>query len=140
MTKKAKNILKGLAATAFLLVVVIGLHIYYVTRPHISEKTLAMARIDFKQDINTGDAEKITTWLYGRQGVQKVLCNPGGKCVVFTFYPARANATHIAAQMRSELRYDGERYLPTDDEMKGGCPISPQSFTYKVYTFFQNII
>ena len=88
-----KKVLTGAGILFGLLVVVLCVHIYIVTRPKpMSAEMRIMARVDFKQDLNTDDAAKITTFLYQQKGIDHVLCNPAGKLVVFTFYPAKTSA------------------------------------------------
>ena len=65
--KMKKNVLKKILIVSgsvfLLLATVLAVHIYLVTRPKPVDPSLfAMARIDFKQEINQEDAVKITNW------------------------------------------------------------------------------
>ena len=102
-------------------------------------KTIALARIDFKQDIKQSDADKITSWLYSQQGVQHVLCNQASKIAVFSFYPAKVSADKITANLSSALHYKAVRYVPSEKEMMQGCPVASSSFSYKVYDAMKKI-
>ena len=104
-------------------------------------KTIAMARIDFKQNIQQSDADKITSWLYSQQGVQHVLCNQASKIAVFSFYPAKVSADKIASNLSSALHYKAVRYMPSKKEMMKGCPaMATSSFSYKIYNFINNTL
>lgn len=140
MNKTFKRITGISAAVLLLLVLVIIADIFIFSKPRIDENTVAMARIDFKQDIQQPDAEKITSWLYAQPGVDHVLCNADGDCVVFTYHPMKVNADELDIRLGTELPYFGQRYVPTEADMAKGCPVSPNSLTYKVYSFFKNII
>jgi uncharacterized membrane protein YvbJ len=142
MTRKKirKIILISLSALAFLFII-LCIHIYVMMKPHpASATTLAMARIDFKQNINQADADKITAWLYSHQGVQHVLCNQKTNIAVFTFYPAKVSADKLTGSLSSSLNYKAVRYMPTEEEMMKGCPVANSSFTYKVYDVMKKIL
>ncbi len=119
-----KRVLIATGMLSLILLIVLGIHIYQVTRPaKADENTIAMARIDFLEDLNSNDSVKITNWLTTQNGVERVLCNPAGKTVVFSFYPVKVNATLLAKTLTSELNLKGERFLPDALAMKSGCPV-----------------
>lgn len=135
-----KKILIGTGATLGILIVVLCVHIYLVTRPKAPDaNTRIMARIDFKQDITTDDAEKIKTWLYAQPGVSHVVCNPESNIAVFTYAPVQTNANAIVGRMNSELPYKGDRFMPSEEDMKKGCPVaSGGTFTSKIANLFKH--
>ena len=135
-----KKVLTGAGILFGLLVVVLCVHIYIVTRPKpMSAEMRIMARVDFKQDLNTDDAAKITTFLYQQKGIDHVLCNPAGKLVVFTFYPAKTSAEQIIGNLNLSLPYNGSRFLPSKNQLASGCPVAATSFTYKAYKIFNHL-
>ena len=135
-----KKVLTGAGILFGLLVVVLCVHIYIVTRPKpMSAEMRIMARVDFKQDLNKDDAAKITTFLYQQKGIDHVLCNPAGKLVVFTFYPAKTSAEQIIGNLNLSLPYNGSRFLPNKNQLASGCPVAATSFTYKAYKIFNHL-
>lgn len=137
--KKWKKILLWSVASVLFLFIVLCLHIYFVMRPSPpGPNTVAMARIDFKQDINNNDASKITTWLY-QHGADHVLCNAATNIAVFTFHPAKQDANNIINTFKASTHYNAVRYLPSAKEMSAGCPVAATSFSYKIYNFMSNI-
>jgi len=124
MTKRAwKKIGFGVGAVVLLAVITLGIHIYWVTRPHIDPRTRYMARIDLHQPIDQTDAEKIKTWLLQQKGVDRVLVNPRWATAVFTFTPS-ANVNGIVQDFKASLPYrNAVRYLPTTAQAKRGCPV-----------------
>ena len=135
-----KKILKWSGATLLLLVVVLGVHIYIVTRPKpMTANTLAMARIDLKQVINNYDADTITKWLYAQKGVDHVLCNPSSGIAVFSFHPIQTTANEIVNNFKAHMPYKAERFVPSAKDLQGGCPVAATSMTYKIYKFFEHI-
>ena len=103
-------------------------------------QTVAMARIDFKQNITQNDAATITSWLYHQNGVSHVLCNPATKIAVFTFYPVKANAENITARLTGNLHYNAVRFVPSAKDMASGCPVAATSFSYKIYNLMSKIL
>lgn len=140
MGKKIRKItLISLSVTA-LLFIVLCVHIYVVMKPKpATASTLAMARIDFKQDINQADANKISSWLYHQYGVQRVLCNEQTNIAVFTFYPAKVSADKITSNLSSQLNYKAVRFIPSKKDMMSGCPVASNSFAFKVYDVMNKI-
>lgn len=144
-TPRKKTLKKAVLITLsvlFFLFAVLCVHIYVMMKPKpASPTTVALARIDFKQAINQDDANKISSWLYNQKGVQHVLCNPQSSIAVFSFYPAKANADNIAANLTTAMHYNAVRYKPSTKEMAQGCPAGygASSFSAKVYGVMKNI-
>jgi len=142
MNKKTfKKVAVVTLSTMLLLGAVLVTHIYLVTRPKAPDAhTIAMARIDLKQAISQQEADQITAWLYSQQGIDHVLCNPQSAIVVFTFYPIKASGNDIVNNFRSNFNFKNAiRYMPTEDELKSGCPVAATSVTYKVYNYISHI-
>ncbi len=129
------------ASVCSLLVMILVVHIYIVTRPKpIDPYTVAMARMDIKQDISIEDASKITAGLYKQNGVDHVLCNPKTHIAVFTYFPAKTNAGQVIRAFKSQTDYKVEQFLPGMADLQSGCPVmSNHSLTYKVFSFFKHI-
>jgi hypothetical protein len=137
---KFKKILWVSLSTVALLVTVLVVHIYIVTRPKAPDATTKiMARLDFKQGLKQDDADRITAWLYNQKGVDHVLCNQKSGIAVFTFYPVKTSADKITSDMRSELPYAVNRYMPSKEEMQSGCPVGAGSVSSKIYSSFTNL-
>lgn len=118
-----KRVLIGTGLLLFSAATVLAVHIYQVTRPKITDaQRIVMARVDFKQDIDSVQALAITDWLYRQKGVDHVLCNPETNIAVFTFYPVQANADNIIADLKLAGNYKAERYMPDAEAMQKGCP------------------
>jgi hypothetical protein len=142
MQKKTfKKIMTATLSVFMLLVLVLGIHIYVVTRVKPpSEHTRVMARVDFKQHLDQGDADKITAWLYQQKGVDHVLVNPKSQIAIFTYFPVRADANDIVQHLRSSLNYkNAERYILTASDLSKSCPVASTSFSYKVYNTIKHI-
>jgi len=122
--KLVKRIAIGTGSLLGLLLVVLCVHIYIVTRPRpVDPRAIVMARIDMHQDIGQQDADRITRWLDTQPGVSHTLVNPQTEIVVFTFFPARASANEIVKNFKADLHYENAvRFMPTAAQLSGGCP------------------
>ena len=141
MTKKIlQKILFRTALSLAVLTIVLGIHIYLVTRPSPPNVfTRAMARINIRQPINACDAAVISKWLYQQKGVDHVLVNPQTAIVVFSYYPVQTTATAISNQFISSLPYPAEQFIPSAAQMSSGCPVAPHSPVFKIYQYFKNL-
>jgi hypothetical protein len=137
---KLKKILWISLSSVLFLAFVLALHIYAVTRPKAPDSTTKiMARFDFKQSISKADADKITAWLYSKNGVDHVMCNEKSGIAVFTYYPVKTSADTLLQEMKNDLHYSVYRYIPSKEQMASGCPVAAGSFASKIYSSFSNL-
>lgn len=135
-----KKAVRWTGASLLLLLIVLAVHIYMVTRPKIDASTRIMARIDLHRNITTEQAEKITFWLYKQKGVDHVMVNDQSAIAIFTYAPIQADANKITADLAANFSYpEARRYVPSENELKGGCPVASGSVVYKVSKAMQNL-
>lgn len=140
MTRKTlKKILVGTISNFLILVLILGIHIYVVTRPKVDKQTRVMARIDIKDPIDNQDAQNITSWLYQQKGVDHVLVNPKTGIAIFTYSPLVTNGDSIANSFTTSFHYVARRYIPSQAELQSSCPVASNSFSYKVYSYISHI-
>ncbi len=84
-----------ISAIVAVLGIVLAMHIYTATRPHINARTRYMARIDLHQPIGREDSARIRTWLLQQKGVDRVMVSPRWSTAVFTVAPWTTNANGI---------------------------------------------
>ena len=137
--KKHKRIALYTLIIFSLMLFILSIHIYIVTRPHITASTRIMARIDFNQAVRPVDAVQITNWLYHQKGVEHVLCNGKSGMAVFTYSPLVTNANSIIASLNRETDYHAVRYMPSAQELSTGCPAAVHSVSYKLYSLIHHI-
>jgi hypothetical protein len=124
----------------FLLILILGIHIYMVYRPKVTPDTRAMARIDIKQPLTKDDANKISAWLAHEKGVDHYLVNPQNSIVVFTFYPIKNSGNQIVEDFKGNFSYKADRFMPSAENLKHSCPVAASSYTYKIYKLISQII
>ena len=123
------------------LVIILAIHIYWVTKPRVDAGTRVLARIDLHQPIGQADADKITAWLYQQKGVEHVLVNPGSQIAIFSYAPIKNNGNQIVKEFRTTTPYHkAERYLPAIDPNASGCPVATTSLSYKVYALMKRML
>lgn len=139
--RKWKKIVLTSAAVLFGLTLILALHIYWVMRPRIDDRTRIMARIDLNQPVSQADADRISAWLYQQKGVEHVLVNPASRIAVFTYAPVKADADRIVGEMRAGTPYGkAVRHQPPAADAVSGCPVAATSFTYKLYAFMKHVL
>ena len=130
--------LGGALSVLVVLVMILGIHIYMVTKPKADAKTVAMARIDIKQHIEEDDASAIEKWLSEQEGVQRVVLNRETNMIVFTFYPVKVSADQLAENLKYIFGIDATRYKPSAEQMASGCPAMSGTVTGKVFSFLKH--
>ena len=139
--KMTKKIGGTIGIISLLLVLVLGVHIYMVTRPRpIDPNAVVMARIDMHQAIDQRDADKITGYMDAQASVNHTYVNINTDKVVFTFFPAQASADDIIRKFKADLHYDNAvRFMPTPAQLGGGCPAGygSGSLTARVFNIFK---
>jgi hypothetical protein len=137
---KIHIILIGAIATFSILVAVLTIHIYMVRKPFVPDSsTIAMARLDLKEPISTEDCAQITTWLYQQPGIDHVLINKSTQIAIFSYYPTKTSADQIVGNFKKNLSFKAERFVPTEAQMKSGCPINVNSPSYIVTKYFNQL-
>jgi hypothetical protein len=135
-----KKILFITAFVTLLLIAILSIHIYIVTRPQAPDAyTIAMSRIDIKQPITKSDADNITSWLYQQKGINHVLVNVQTGIVVFTFYPIKTSSQEVYNHFASNFSYKAERFVPTAEQLNSGCPVANNSVTYKMVSSLKKL-
>jgi hypothetical protein len=114
-----------ISAVVVFLALALAVHVYVVTRPRVADaRVLVMARIDLHQPIGRPDADSISAWLYRQKGVSHVVVDSQRAIALFTFMPAKNNANGIVRAFKASLPYGkAERYQPSAEMMKSGCPV-----------------
>ncbi len=135
-----KKALLWTAGSLFLLLLILSVHIYMVTRTKPPDAhTLVMARIDIHQEVTPAQSVAITTWMYQQKGMDHVVCNPASRNIVFTFFPVQTSGNEIVSRLKSTFHLQADRYMPTEAEMRSGCPVASNSPAYKMTSFIKHL-
>ncbi len=129
----------SIVITLFLVLLV---HIYMVTRNKNDDKRIRqLARIDFKQEIDSAFANSIKNKILSMDGVDAGYFNISQKTFIYSFNPAMQNADKIFVQVMKEGNYKAVRFRVNDNLLASGCPIIDKStIAYQVTAMVQRII
>ncbi|HQV01199.1 MAG TPA: hypothetical protein PLO59_08570, partial [Bacteroidia bacterium] len=114
----------------------LGLDLYFnnsSTKPH--NGTLALARIDFK-GLDSLQAEQVVFYLKKQKAVNNVMCLKPYTSAIYTYDISQHTAAQIAQLFNATSPITGTLFKPTKLQLSQGCPLSANTFTYKLYKYF----
>lgn len=143
MKKNLLRIALGTLVTVLLLFVVLVVHIYMVTPKSTKNdnRQRQLSRIDFKQDIDAAEAEKIKAFVGSMNGVEGSHFNVEADVLVYTYASGTQNSTDVFNAVVKMGNYKAQRYVVSQEQSKNGCPVSTdkKSFSYRLTTIVNNI-
>jgi len=137
---KLKRFLIVLGSVVSLLFLVLVVHIYLVTRDKNDDKRIRqLARIDFKQEVDSMLAMTIKNKVLSISGVDAGYFNINDKTFIYSFNPKIQNADRIFIDLISSGNYKAVRYRTNETLVANGCPvIDKSSISYKIASLFKN--
>jgi hypothetical protein len=100
--------------------------------------SIALARVDF-DCLDSLQAEQAVFNLKKQQAVQAAMCMPPYKSAIFSYDVSTHHASQIVALFNASTGLNGKLFTPSAKQLKSGCPVSVQSYTYKMYCYFSNL-
>lgn len=133
MNKTLKIGIKVVAAIALLFVLILAFHII-TAKPAVYENSnLQISRIDFKNNIDSLQAKKISRDLRSIKGITSDSIIIKRNVVVYFHNNSITNSEKVYAELMNKDKYEAERYvLPAGMANKEVCPIDQNSFSYKL--------
>lgn len=141
--KKIKIAALTVSGIALLLFAVLIVHIAVMVkgRSPLSQPTVQMARIDFKQNLEPARAVSIENRIRSLKGVKATYFNPGSHIMIYTFDNRQNNAEHIYREAVKPSGIVAVRYVPSSKELASGCPaMDGNSFYGKLTDIVASII
>jgi len=140
MEKSSKNKLKKyLLVSASVIVVlftVLLMHIYMVTKPvNYDNNTLQLSRIDFKEDIDSLQANDIRHFVASLPGVQNTMFNLKDNILVYGYILGTQNSANVYEKLMQYRHYKAEKFIVSDDMKSQGCPMAGKDRNSLVYRF-----
>lgn len=123
---KNKKLIKVLAWSGSVLAisfVVLVVHIYLVTLHPKPTNQIQLSRIDFKEEINEKEAQKIKGFVTSLPDVNAAYFNLKDHILVYTYKIGNQNSLNVFNQIKSFGNYKAERYLVSEAAAKNGCPV-----------------
>lgn len=130
-------------AVIAVLVSILIVHIYLVTQksPNLEANNRQLSRIDFKQDIDTVEAEKIKGFVKSLSGVDGVYFNIKDEILVYTYEVGKQNSAFVFNKLIAFGKYKAVKYEVTKEQAENGCPIGKEksSLIYKITSLISKI-
>jgi len=117
-------------------------HVYMVT--HINknqdERIRQLSRIDFKQNIEAEEANKIRVFVNGLPGVENSYFNLDNDVLVYSYLVGKQNSFNVYNKLVAFGNYKAIRYVVNETNAKTGCPIGTDktSMSYKLSAYISN--
>jgi hypothetical protein len=140
MKKKVFKIVLISLSVVVVLFGVLVVHIYMVTKPKAHGKNLQLSRIDFKEPIDSAEANKIRNFVHGLDGVDNTYFNIPAGMLVYGYLPEKQSSENVYNQLMSHGHYKAERFIVDASQVAKGCPVmDPNSFGYRMSTVISKI-
>src|SRR5882672_7472218 len=121
--KKVLRITLWSASVLFVLLMVLGIHIYLVTGNKSNYgNPRQLSRIDFKEPVNPAEADKIRSYVSHLEGVQGTYFNMANGILVYAFDPGRQSSLNVFNGLIHYGHYKAERYTVDESTAQTGCP------------------
>ncbi len=125
----------------FLLLIVLVIHVYTVTHKALTEnEKTQLSRIDFKQKIDSTQANQIQSFVTGIEGVKTTYFNIPDGILVYSFIQGKQTSENVFNLLMNTKRYKAERYIVTAEQAKTGCPAgygANSSVMNKIMNYFK---
>ncbi len=135
MKKKVIKIAAWTGSILLLLLVVLVVHIYMVTRPRqYDNNNLQLSRIDFKQPVSADEAAKIRHFVAAMPGVDNAMFNQHDQTLVYGFNTGLQNSANVYKQLMAFGHYSAKAFVPDATQLASGCPMGKgnDGFVYKL--------
>lgn len=142
---KRKFIVRGLYLAGISIVLLLGvlvIHVAMVTKSKNDDKRVRqMARIDFKEDIDSADANIIKNKVLAMEGVDAAYFNIEDNILVYSYNPDSLHSDLVYYNLMNKTDYKAERFKVDAEQLANGCPvIDKSSISYQFASVVQNII
>jgi hypothetical protein len=133
VNKNTKRILLGVLAFFVLSFVVLVIHVVMVSKSiKYDNPSLQLARIDFKQPIDSSQAREINTKIRKIDGVGNTHFNLKDGILIYSVDNNKNSDEAVYEKLVSEVPYKAERFLVTNEMAAKGCPaMDKSSFAYQ---------
>lgn len=141
---KRKLLVRGLYILGISFVLMVGvlvIHIAMVTKGKNDDtRNRQMARIDFKQEIDSLEIRKIKSAILSMEGVDAAYFNDLDNILVYSYNPEVQHSDLVYYELMKKGNYEAERYRVNEEQLANGCPvIDKSSFSYQFASVVQNI-
>jgi hypothetical protein len=142
------KVFKIIAISIFSVVVLflatLAIHIYMVTPAKTvksDNRVRQLSRIDFTQDIDSAEAEKIRGFVAGLDGIESTYFNVPDDVLVYTYTVGKQNSENVFNKVMAFGNYNAQRYIVAAAQANNGCPVGAEekSFTGKFTSYLSHM-
>lgn len=128
--------------TTVLLVGTLIIHVAMVTKSKNDDKrNRQLARIDFKEQLDSMDIRKIKNSVLSMEGVDAAYFNSDDNLMVYSYDPELLHADLVYNKLMKENNIKAEKFSVSLKESANGCPvIDKSSFSYQFASAVENIM
>lgn len=128
VNKNTKRILLGLLAFFLLSFVVLVIHVVMVSKStKYDNPSLQLARIDFKQPIDSSQAREINSKIRKIDGVGNTHFNVKDGILIYSVDNNKNSDEAVYEKLVAEVPYKAERFVVTQEMAAKGCPAMDKS-------------
>lgn len=100
-----------------------------------------LSRIDFKQTIDSAEANKIRSFVGHLEGIESTYFNVKDGILVYTYAVGKQTSINVYNQLINYGHYNAERYIVDASALKTGCPMmaDKKSFTYQISYYISKL-
>ncbi len=136
-----KKVLIWSAGVLGLLIIGLVIHIYSVTTNVRQDQRLrALARVDFLQDIDSLEANKIKAFARQIGGVEGTYFNVKDNILVYGYYPAKTDKQTVYDHIMAQGDYQAKPFVVSAEDAKSGCPVmGSKGFMKRAVVYYYNM-
>jgi len=139
LNTKRKRLGRALLIFSALIVVLFSallVHIYQVTKPiKYDNNDLQLSRIDFKQQIDSVQANEIRHFVATLPGVQNTMFNIKDGILVYGYTLGKQNSNQVFEQLINHFHYKSEKFVLNEKMKTQGCPMAGKDRSGFIYRF-----
>jgi hypothetical protein len=131
--KLLKKITIGLLSLVVLFFATLAIHIYMVLpAPKVNSdaRVRQLSRIDFNQQIDSAEAQKIQGFVANMEGIESTYFNVPDNVLVYTYTVGKQNSDVVYNKLMAFGKYNAQKYVVTTQQASTGCPIDTKEKTF----------
>ncbi len=135
-SKNLKKFFLIFSSATLVLFTVLIVHIYMVTKPvKYDNNDLQLSRIDFKEPIDSMNANEIRHFVASLPGIQNTMFNIKDRILVYGYLVGKQNSDTVFHQLINHGHYKAEKFVVSEDMKSKGCPMAGKDRSSFVYRF-----
>ncbi|WP_338793054.1 hypothetical protein V9L05_11800 [Bernardetia sp. Wsw4-3y2] len=140
--KRLKKIAIWTASIFSVLMVVLVVHIYLVTRPKapLPSEQIFLSRIDFEKSVDSLEAIRIMNHVQAMKGITSAHFNHEAGLFAYGYQKGLQTPEAVHEEVTKFTTLKSKRHIVSEEDLAKGCPaFDKSSFTYKFGEFVKNV-